>query len=385
MEGVDLDGDRPASRQRESVVQRAMPIYYALLFAILTAFGLYLLMRLSGVLLILFISLLFAAAAARPASQLERLRIPSGIAVLLVYLVAMAVVVGIGWFVLPPLFGQVATLVDEIPNYVDRYQAVRESWERLREQYPELEPFEEQVATAGSRLLSTVGSRLAELPSELFSLFLDVLSIFVISMLLVTTRGRLLSFILSLVSPDHRDTAERVMREMWDRIGYYVRAKLIVMTIIAVITYVALIIIGVPYAVLLSIVVGLGEAVPRIGPWLARIPLLTIAALQGWTTFLLVFGASLVIENAKGYAISPWVEGDQLDIHPLLVFVAVLVGAALLGVAGAFVAVPAAAMVQVMFEEVIIPWRRAQIAPEPAAEPASSDRVPAPAAHEHEG
>lgn len=385
MEGVDLDGDRPASRQRESVVQRAMPIYYALLFAILTAFGLYLLMRLSGVLLILFISLLFAAAAARPASQLERLRIPSGIAVLLVYLVAMAVVVAIGWFVLPPLFGQVATLVDEIPNYVDRYQAVRESWERLREQYPELEPFEEQVATAGSRLLSTVGSRLAELPSELFSLFLDVLSVFVISMLLVTTRGRLLSFILSLVSPDHRDTAERVMREMWDRIGYYVRAKLIVMTIIAVITYVALIIIGVPYAVLLSIVVGLGEAVPRIGPWLARIPLLTIAALQGWTTFLLVFGASLVIENAKGYAISPWVEGDQLDIHPLLVFVAVLVGAALLGVAGAFVAVPAAAMVQVMFEEVIIPWRRAQIAPEPAAEPASSDRVPAPAAHEHEG
>lgn len=385
MEGVDLDGDRPASRQRESVIQRAMPIYYALLFAILTAFGLYLLMRLSGVLLILFISLLFAAAAARPASQLERLRIPSGIAVLLVYLVAMAVVVAIGWFVLPPLFGQVATLVDEIPNYVDRYQAVRESWERLREQYPELEPFEEQVATAGSRLLSTVGSRLAELPSELFSLFLNVLSVFVISMLLVTTRGRLLSFILSLVSPDHRDTAERVMREMWDRIGYYVRAKLIVMTIIAVITYVALIIIGVPYAVLLSIVVGLGEAVPRIGPWLARIPLLTIAALQGWTTFLLVFGASLVIENAKGYAISPWVEGDQLDIHPLLVFVAVLVGAALLGVAGAFVAVPAAAMVQVMFEEVIIPWRRAQIAPEPAAEPASSDRVPAPAAHEHEG
>lgn len=380
MEGVDLDGDRPASRQRESVIQRAMPIYYALLFAILTAFGLYLLMRLSGVLLILFISLLFAAAAARPASQLERLRIPSGIAVLLVYLVAMAVVVAIGWFVLPPLFGQVATLVDEIPNYVDRYQAVRESWERLREQYPELEPFEEQVATAGSRLLSTVGSRLAELPSELFSLFLDVLSIFVISMLLVTTRGRLLSFILSLVSPDHRDTAERVMREMWDRIGYYVRAKLIVMTIIAVITYVALIIIGVPYAVLLSIVVGLGEAVPRIGPWLARIPLLTIAALQGWTTFLLVFGASLVIENAKGYAISPWVEGDQLDIHPLLVFVAVLVGAALLGVAGAFVAVPAAAMVQVMFEEVIIPWRRAQIGPEPAP-----DRVPEPAAREHEG
>jgi predicted PurR-regulated permease PerM len=65
--------------------------------------------------------------------------------------------------------------------------------------------------------------------------------------------------------------------------------------------------------------------------------------------------------------ISPFVEGDQLDIPPLLVFIAVLVGAALLGPGGAFVAVPAAAMVQVVFEEVIIPWRRRQLAPAEAA------------------
>lgn len=62
--------------------------------------------------------------------------------------------------------------------------------------------------------------------------------------------------------------------------------------------------------------------------------------------------------------------GDQLDIHLLLVFVSVLVGGALLGVAGAFIAVPFAAMVQVLEEEVVIPWRRRRIeaaAPEPEA------------------
>lgn len=380
MAGLDLDGERPRDRRGDSAIRRAMPIYYALLFAILTAFGLYLMLRLSGVLLILFISLLFAAAAARPAAQLERLRIPSGIAVLLVYVAALGVVVSIGWFVLPPVFGQVATLVDSVPQYVDRYQSLRESWESLRQQYPELEPFEEQVAAAGSRMVSAVGQRLAALPSELFGLFLDVLSVFVISMLLVTTRGKLLAFILSLVDPEHRDKTATVLRQMWDRIGYYVRAKLIVMTIIAAITYGVLLLIGLPYALLLSIVVGLGEAVPRIGPWLARIPLLGIALLQGWTTFGIVLVASVVIENAKGYAISPWVEGDQLDIHPLLVFVSVLVGASLLGVAGAFVAVPAAAILQVLFEEVILPWRRAQVAPAAAPE-----RVPETAGREREG
>ena len=76
--------------------------------------------------------------------------------------------------------------------------------------------------------------------------------------------------------------------------------------------------------------------------------------------------ASVVIENLKGYAISPVVEGDQLDIHPLLVFVAVLVGASLGGAAGAFVAVPAAAIVDIVVREVVVPWRQAQLSGRPA-------------------
>jgi predicted PurR-regulated permease PerM len=68
-----------------------------------------------------------------------------------------------------------------------------------------------------------------------------------------------------------------------------------------------------------------------------------------------------VIENAKGYVISPFVEGDQLDIHPLLVFVAVLVGATLGGFAGAFIAVPAAAIVDILVQDVVVPWRRQQL------------------------
>lgn len=346
----------------ESALRRALPMYYALLLAILTVFGLLVLVRLQHVLLLLFISLLFAAAAARPAAHLERWRVPRGIAVVLVYLLVLGLIVGISWFVLPPLFGQLNALANDVPTYADRYQRLREAYERLRSEYPGLQPFESEVAALGGRLVTSVGRRLTALPSELFSLFLDLLSVFVISLLLVTTRGYLLSSILSLVHPDNREATERVLRKMWNRIGYYVRAKLIVMAIIGGITYGVLLIIGVPYALLLAIVVGLGEAIPRIGPWLARIPLLGIAALEGWTTLVIVFIASVVIENAKGYAISPWIEGDQLDIHPLFVFVAVLVGASLLGVAGAFVAVPAAAMVQVLFEEVILPWRRAQIA-----------------------
>ena len=67
-----------------------------------------------------------------------------------------------------------------------------------------------------------------------------------------------------------------------------------------------------------------------------------------------------MIENLKGYVISPFVEGDQLDIHPLLVFVSVLVGATFGGPAGAFVAVPLAAILDLLVKDVVVPWRKAE-------------------------
>jgi predicted PurR-regulated permease PerM len=186
--------------------------------------------------------------------------------------------------------------------------------------------------------------------------------VFVISTLIVSNRERILGAILELVHPEHRPKTREVLVSMWTRIGYYLRAKLIVMVVVGAITYGALLAIGIPFALPLAIIVALGEAIPRAGPWLARIPLLAIAAFEGLATLGITLAASILIENLKGYVISPVVEGDQLDIHPLLVFISVLVGSALLGLAGAFVAVPAAAMAQVLYDDVVRPWRLAGLA-----------------------
>ena len=349
----------------DSIVRRALPIYLGLLFALLTVVALLMLYALRHVLLILFISVLFAAALSGPSEWLhDRLRVPRGIAAVLIYVVSFGVLVGVGWLVVPPLLGQVAEFADRAPEYADRYEGIRKAYAELRNDYPALPPFDEQMSRLGNAILDRAGERAAALPGSLFSLFLDLLSVFVISLLLVTNRMRMRSFTLSLVGPDHRETVAAVLDRSWSRIGVYLRAKVIVMAIVGTLTYFALIAIGVPFAVPLAIVVAFGELIPRAGPWLARIPLLSIAALEGPKAFLLTLGASILIENLKGYVISPVVEGDQLDIHPLAVFVAVLVGATLAGPAGAFVAVPAAAIVDILVREVVVPWRRDQIPPD---------------------
>jgi predicted PurR-regulated permease PerM len=354
---------------RESLVRRALPTYLALLFAILTVVGLMMLRELSHVLLILFVSILFAAALSGPAERLERFRIPRSIAVVLLYLAGLAVVTVVLWLVVPPLFNQVAEFADRAPDYAERYEGLRETWNDLRQDYPALGSFDDQVSRLTEAIVQRGGDRIVDLPSRLFALFLDALAVLVISMLLVTNRERLFGFVLSLVHPSDRELVGSLLDKMWSRIGYYLRAKVIVMAIVGALTYGVLLLIGVPFPLALAVVVALGEAIPRAGPWLARIPLLAIAALDGWKTFLLTLVASVAIENLKGYVISPVVEGRQLDIHPLLVFVSVLAGAALGGFAGAFVAVPAAAIVQILVEDVVLPWRRRSFAEDTPTSP----------------
>jgi predicted PurR-regulated permease PerM len=353
----------------QSVWERAKPIYLALLLAILTWVALRALAQLTHVLLLLFVSVLFAAALTGPVNRLERLRVPRAISVVGLYIVSLALVVGILWLVTPPLFSQLASLGDRAPEYAERYGELRDRYEQLRENYRSLPPFQTQVDRLGNSILDRAGDLALALPSTLFELFLDALSIFVISILLVTNRERIMGFTLALVHPSDRDLVRSLLERMWARVGAYLRAKVIVMTIIGATTYVALLLIGVPFALVLAIIVALGEAIPRAGPWLARIPLLGIAALEGVSTFLLVFGASVVIENAKGYVISPFVEGEQLDIHPLLVFVSVLIGATLGGFAGAFIAVPVAAIIDLFIRDVVVPWRRREIVDEAVTEP----------------
>ncbi len=365
-------------RGARSPIQQALPIYYALLLAILTVVGIMVLVQLQHVLLIIFISVLFAATLAQPAEFLTRFGIPRLAAVLLIYLTAGAVIGVIGWFVVFPVLTEISDLGSELPDYADRLEGARRAYEELSEEYPQLESFDDEFREIGARISNSAGDMLIGLPTRIARLAFDALSVFFISILLVTNRERIRDLMLSMVHPAHRDRWENVLTAIWTRLGHFLLAKFIVMVIVGTLAFVGLFFLGVRFPFLLAIIVAAGQIIPRIGPWFARIPLIGVAALEGVEMVVYVMLLSVFIENLKGYLISPIVEGDRLNIHPLLVFVSVLIGGSLLGVAGAFIAVPAAAAIQVVFEEVVVPWRNGHfIDAEDSASEAVTDGAPA--------
>jgi predicted PurR-regulated permease PerM len=346
----------------ESTWTRAKPLFLAAFLTIMTIVGLRLIVELRSLLILLFVSLVLAAAMSRPAAVLERRGVPRGIAVAAVQLIALAVLLAVGYVVLPPLLDELAGFAHRVPHYVDRFKGLRREYTKLRASYPELGSFDSEVAKLADRFGSVLGKRLINLPLGIASLLYEALTVLAFSTLIVMRRERIVQSMLPLVAPHRREHTVAIIDTIWERIGAYVRAKLIVMTIVGVLMYVALRVLDVPFAVPLAVIVAFGEIIPQIGPWIARVPLLAVAAFEGPETLALTFLASFVLENLKAYVISPRVEGDQLKLDPLLVLIAVLAGGTLLGAAGALVSVPFAAMLQVLYDEIFVPWRKAQIA-----------------------
>ena len=169
----------PSGDSRDSVVHRALPIYLGLLFAILTVVAVLFLFMVRHVLLVLFVSVLFAAALTGPSEWLHRrLRLPLALAAVAIYIACFAVIVGIGWIVVPPLLGQVVEFADRAPEYADRYAGFREAYAELRSDFPALPPFEEQLSRLGNSILDRAGDRAAALPGDLSRSFSTCLRCF---------------------------------------------------------------------------------------------------------------------------------------------------------------------------------------------------------------
>jgi predicted PurR-regulated permease PerM len=345
---------------QESTFDRAKPIALGLVLAALAVALLRVVAELEQVMILVFLAVIIASALSRPAAALERRGMPRGPAVVLVQLAAMVVMVALMWIVVPPLVSQIGLFTHDAPHYVTRFQRLRQEYAAVRHQYPDAGSFDSEISSLAGQMAGGVGSRLVDLPLTAAQMFFNLMMIYMLSMLLALRRERMLDAVLALVAPARRDRVRDVVEKVWVRLGGYVLAKLVVMVAVGALMYVALRVIGVPFALPLAVIAAFGELVPKIGVWIARIPLLTIAAFQGWTVLGLTFLASYVIEDLKAYVIGPRVEGQVLSMDPFLTILSVLCGTTLLGWQGALIAVPFAAMLQVVFEEVVLPWRRAQ-------------------------
>lgn len=154
--------------------------------------------------------------------------------------------------------------------------------------------------------------------------------------------------VLMLIPGAYRGRVSRILHDVDYALGQYIRGQLTVCLVIGVLAYIGYKLIGVPYAGVLAIFVGLTNIIPYIGPFIGAAPAILIALTVSWKIALMTAGINLVIQFLEGNVISPLIVGRSLHMHPLLIILAVTIGGEVAGIAGLIFAVPLVAVGKVI-------------------------------------
>jgi putative permease len=291
---------------------------------------------------------------------LERHRVPRGLAVGLIFTLFLAGLLAIFLILLPLLLTQIAQLVQQLPAILARTQDLILG---LPERYPDL--FEDQQITEflaslrndlilmGQRILSASVAWLPALVNLVVYLVLMPMLVF----FFLKDKDQILAWVLRFLPPE-RPLAEQVWREVNAEIGGYVRGKIYEFLIVAVVTYLAFVLLDLQFSALLAITTGLSTFIPYIGVALAAVPVAVIAYAQ-WgmePEFLWVMGAYAVIQLIDGNILAPLLLSEVVNLHPTAVIVALLVFGSIWGFWGIFFAIPLASLVHAVLNA----WPRAR-------------------------
>ena len=321
----------------------------------------------SSVLILVFIAVILASGLQPFIAWIRgHLPIGRGPTILLVYGVFLAIVVALALFIVPLALGQFERTIASLPPFFDSARqwaaTIRpaglsrtvgiliDSAARTLAPPANATPAPGQVVQVGLTLAETITSLLTLLTVVYFWL---------------TEHARLQRYALAFVPQPRRKRARDVWNAAETRLGMWVRGQLILMATIGVGVAITYTILGVPAALLLGLIAAIAEAIPIVGPLLGAIPALLVAATVSPQLALMVAGAYLVLQLIEGNVLVPLVMRNTIGISPFLVILSVLIGGAAGGFVGALLAVPIAAVGEVLIEG--LQAREVPIAQDPSA------------------
>lgn len=325
----------------------------AVLLTILLVVALIVVATMGEILAPFIAALIFAFLLQGSVNRLVAWKVPRILSVMLVFLVFVGAFLTILIVLLPLIGRQAANLAGEVPDMVKHWQSVLLL---LPEQYPQLISEDQlkdilakaslEVASMAERLVSFSFSTFPSLVAMMIYLVLVPLLVF----FMLKDKDELLGLMSGLL-PQERPVMWRIWHEMNLQMANYVRGKALEILIVGLASYVAFLVLGINYAALLALLVGLSVVIPYIGAVVVTIPVTVVAYFQwGWSGDLfwlvMVYG---IIQALDGSVLVPLLFSEAVNLHPIAIILAVLVFGGLWGFWGVFFAIPLATLVKALY------------------------------------
>jgi predicted PurR-regulated permease PerM len=352
----------PWSRYTEKRVTYALKVLMTIVLAIYlcqTAFGL--IERIRGVMYVL-IGTIFFAYLIYPAVHWLRRRMPTALAILIVYAAILIGLAGVGWFVVPHITGDVMTFMRQYPQLAERVtRLVYDPNDPVTSRLPdwmraEISRIPTELATWVKVRGFESASRVVVVVAGGFAAVTTFVIIPLITAYLLMDLEHLQRGLQSIVPPRRWRGLVDLLREIDGVVGGFIRGQLLVALSVGVLITIALWLLHVPYPFFFGLIAAIGDLVPYVGALLAFVPAFGTAWLSnGMLNALFVLGAFVVIFEAEGHFLAPNIVSRTVSLSPFVVLLALLVGGELGGIIGLLLAIPVAGILRALALRVLRP------------------------------
>jgi predicted PurR-regulated permease PerM len=316
----------------------------------------WLLYAVRNVLMTVYISGLFAMGISPLVRMIERQRVipigtrlPRWLAILMIYATIIGAIIAVGMVVIPPLVEQAEELWRNLPNRIARAQEFLIRLGVLQRPITLGEAVQQAPTTGGATAVSTIFSTIRNVAGGVFGLITILLLTFY---MLVESRGIFSTFV-QLFPRRQRARVATVSQTVTQKVSAWLGGQLLLSLIIGVTSWLGLWLMGVPYFYVLALISAIGEMIPMVGPILAAIPAIFVAVTVSPGLAIGVAIFFIVQQQLENTVLVPKIMGRQVGLSAVTVIIALGIGSQLLGVVGAILSVPTAAILQVLFEELV--------------------------------
>ncbi|UGS38871.1 AI-2E family transporter [Capillimicrobium parvum] len=307
------------------------------------------------VVLLVVLAIFVAAALSAPTAFVQRrTRLPRAASILVVYVALIGLVALVGAIVVPPLVDQIEAFVRKVPSYVHRLEDSRtiRDWD---EQYGLLSKLEAQAGKLPS-LLKDAAGELESVTVGAVERVVELIAVLAIAFLLLLDAPRLTALVYARIGPAREARARRLVNEASGAITGYVAGAFAVASLAGLVAFVVMTILGIPFAIPLAVQMAFFALIPLVGSAIGAFVIALVSLFEGPGTAIAFVAFFVVYQQLETHVLGPFVYRRTVAMRPVLVIVSVLVGAALLGILGALLAIPAAATIQIVVQE----WWRAR-------------------------
>ena len=329
-------------------------IRYTLAALALTVFIAWALWEVRDALLLIYISALIAIGLSPLVNELERKRllrqrVPRWAAILVIYVCIIAALVAIAAMVIPAVVTQARDLAQEFPRLLHQGQQWLIDHGVITREISAAEAVQQTAPSAAQDTLGLVANAVLGVIGGVFGL----ITVLVLAFYLLVDSTSLILVFLRLFPREKRAQVNDACRRVTNKISAWLGGQLLLSGIIGSTAALGLFLMGVPFFWVLALIAAIGELIPIVGPILSAVPAVIVALSVKPALALAVILFFVAQQQLENHLLVPKIMQRQVGISPVFVIIALLIGGSLLGVIGAILAVPTAAILQVLLEETL--------------------------------